>query len=217
MYYLKKALKHWAKVCLGISPYPKRYEQLYQEVDILHPRTICEIGTNDGINAVNLYQRASQYSNDVEYFGFDLFESIDDVTFMREFSLLAPTKKEVDRFLGRKGVRKRHLFSGNTMESLPREKDRLPAMDLVFIDGGHSEETVASDWENVKHLLHEKSVVFFDDYPNWGVGPVVDGIDSGLWDIEIMGIEDEFLADGQFGSEVKGERMKFKFAKVKPL
>mgnify|MGYP001457844067 CR=1 FL=1 len=89
--------------------------------------------------------------------------------------------------------------------------------DLVFIDGGHSEETVASDWENVKHLLHEKSVVYFDDYPNWGIGPVVDGIDSGLWDIEVMEIEDEFLADGQFGSEVKGERMKFKFARVKPL
>ena len=216
MYYLKKALKHWVKVSLGISPYPKRYEQLYQEVDMLHPRTICEIGTNDGINAVRLYQRASQYSNDVEYFGFDLFESIDNVTFMKEFSLTVPTKKEVDQFLGRKGVRKRHLFSGNTMESLPREKERLPKMDLVFIDGGHSEETVASDWENVKHLLHEKSVVYFDDYPNWGIGPVVDGIDSGLWDIEVMEIEDEFLVDGQFDSEAKGERMKFKFARVKP-
>jgi predicted O-methyltransferase YrrM len=217
MYYLKKALKHWIKICLGICPYPKRYEQLYQEIDVLHPRTIFEIGTNDGINAARLYQRASQYRNDVEYFGFDLFESIDNATFMKEFSLAAPTKKEVDRFLGRKGVRNRHLFSGNTMESLPGEKERLPAMDLVFIDGGHSEETVASDWENVKHLLHEKSVVFFDDYPNWGVGPVVDGIDSELWDIEVMEIEDEFLADGQFGSEVKGERMKFKFARVKPL
>jgi hypothetical protein len=48
-------------------------------------------------------------------------------------------------------------------------KTQLPKMDLVFIDGGHSTETVATDWENVKDLLHEKSIVFFDDYPNWGV------------------------------------------------
>ena len=104
MYYLKKALKHWAKVCLGMSPYPKRYEQLFHEVDLIHPRTICEIGTNDGVNAVRLYQRASRFRNDVEYFGFDMFESIDSVTFMKEFSLAAPTRKEVDRFLERKGV-----------------------------------------------------------------------------------------------------------------
>ena len=58
--------------------------------------------------------------------------------------------------------------------------------------------------------------MYFDDYPNWGIGPVVDGIDSGLWDIEVMEIEDEFLVDGQFDSEAKGERMKFKFARVKP-
>ncbi len=214
MYYIKKAFKHWIKVSLGLSPYPRRYDQLYKEVDALHPRTICEIGTNDGINAVRLYVRASQYCNDVEYFGFDLFESIDTKTFDREFSLMAPSKDQVDRFLGRKGVKKRHLFSGNTMESIPRVKAELPKMDLVFIDGGHSAETVASDWENVKDLLHEKSIVFFDDYPNWGVGPVVDSIDPELWDVQIMKIEDVFFSGGRFSLGPKSECRGFKFARV---
>ena len=197
-----------------MSPYPKRYEQLYKEIDSLHPRSICEIGTNDGINAVRLYQRASQYHNDVEYFGFDLFESIDRETFAKEFSLLVPSKDQVDQYLGRKGVRRRHLFSGNTTESLPMAKAQLPKMDLVFIDGGHSEETVASDWENVKNLLHKKSVVFFDDYPNWGVGPVVDRIDSEQWNVQIMEIKDVFLTEGRFSWGGKREHMAFQFARV---
>jgi predicted O-methyltransferase YrrM len=214
MYYLKNFFKHCIKTSLGMSPYPKRYEQLYKEIDSLHPRSICEIGTNDGINAVRLYQRAFQYRNDVEYFGFDLFESIDRQTFAKEFSLLVPSKDQVDQYLGRKGVRRRHLFSGNTTESLPMAKAQLPKMDLVFIDGGHSEETVASDWENVKDLLHEKSIVFFDDYPNWGVGPVVDSIDSERWNIQIMEIEDVFSTGGRFSWGAKNERMAFQFARV---
>jgi predicted O-methyltransferase YrrM len=214
MYYLKNFFKYCIKTSLGMSPYPKRYDQLYKEIDSLHPRTICEIGTNDGINATRLYQRASKYNNNVEYFGFDLFESIDKQTFAKEFSLLVPSKDQVDQYLGRKGVRRRHLFSGNTTESLPMAKAQLPKMDLVFIDGGHSEETVASDWENVKDLLHEKSIVFFDDYPNWGVGPVVDSIDSELWNVQIMEIEDVFSTGGRFSWSAKNERMTFQFARV---
>jgi hypothetical protein len=119
MHYIVKAFKHWIKTGLGLSPYPRRYDQLYEEVDTLRPRTICEIGTNDGMNAVRLYLRASQFCNDVEYFGFDLFESFDAKTYGREFSLNPPTKVQVGRFLARKGVKKYRLFSGNTMESLP--------------------------------------------------------------------------------------------------
>jgi len=41
-------------------------------------------------------------------------------------------------------------------------------------------------WLNIKDLLHAESVVFFDDYPNWGVGAIVDKIDREKWDVRIM-------------------------------
>jgi predicted O-methyltransferase YrrM len=37
-------------------------------------------------------------------------------------------------------------------------------MDFIFIDGGHSFETIQSDWDNVKHRMHDETVVVFDDY-----------------------------------------------------
>ncbi len=216
MYYMKKTLVRWIKGNLGLRTYPHRYDQLLQEIDTLHPKTILEIGTNDGINAARLFQRASQYRDDVAYFGFDLFESMNDATFLQEFSLAAPSQEKVDKFLGRNGCLRRQLFAGNTIETLRSKKAQLPKMDLVFIDGGHSQETVASDWMNVQDLLHARSVVFFDDYPNWGIGPVVDAIDREHWDVQIMPIEDIFSVNRRFRSESKGERMGFKFARVQP-
>ena len=214
MYYKKKAIVRWIKENLGLRTYPHRYDQLFNEIDALHPRTILEIGTNDGINADRLFERASRYRKDVEYYGFDLFELMNDVDFLKEFSLEAPSKEKVDKFLRQNGCLKRQLFAGNTIESLPRNKAQLPKMDLVFIDGGHSEDTVASDWMNVQALLHASSVVFFDDYPNWGVGLVVDAIDRERWDVQIMPIQDVYSVNRRFDLRSNTERMSFSLARV---
>tara|TARA_Y100000766_G_C18870439_1_gene587985 strand:+ start:897 stop:1592 length:696 start_codon:yes stop_codon:yes gene_type:complete len=214
VYYLKKALKRWIKGNLGLRTYPGRYDQLLEEIDVLRPKTILEVGTNDGINAVRLFKRASKYRDDVVYFGFDMFESLTDATFLKEFALTVPSQKNVDKFLQRNGCSRRHLFAGNTIETLNTKKSQLPKMDLVFLDGGHSQETVASDWINVQDLLHEGSVVFFDDYPNWGIGPVVDTIDCEKWDVQILPIEDIFSVNPRFVTETKSGKMSFKFARV---
>jgi hypothetical protein len=216
LYYLKKALKNRIKSILGLRTYSRRYDQLLEEIDTLQPRNICEIGVNDGTNAVRLIRRALIYRNDVEYYGFDLFESLDRETFFKEFAIKAPSLESVCRYLERNGIYKKKLFSGNTLESLPRLKLSLPKMDLVFIDGGHSFETVTSDWINVQHFLHEKSVVFFDDYPHWGVGPVVDSIDRNKWDVDILPTEDIFEVGGRFEQGSKGNRTGFKFARIQP-
>ena len=162
-----------------------------------------------------MFKRASQYRDDVVYFGFDMFESLTDATFLKEFALTVPSQKDVDKFLQRSGCIRRHLFAGNTIETLNENKNKLPKMDLIFLDGGHSEETVASDWVNVQDLLHAGSVVFFDDYPNWGIGPVVDAIDRKKWDVQILPIEDIFSVNQRFASDTASKTMGFKFARVK--
>ena len=216
MYYFVKNVKRWIKSVLGLRTYAKRYDQLLEEIDNLRPKTILEIGTNDGTNAVRLIKRASLYQNDVVYFGFDMFEVMNEANFLREFALQVPTQNKVEQYLVRNKCKRLHLFPGNTVETLRIEKERLPKMDLVFIDGGHSQETVASDWKNVQDLLHKDSVVFFDDYPNWGVGPIVDAIDPKYWDVKIMPIEDIFPVDRRFTKDPNVKKMRFKFARVKP-
>lgn len=194
--------------------YPRRYDQLLFEIDSVKPKNILEIGTNDGLNAVRMYERASRHRTDVEYFGFDLFEEMSRSTFLHEFALKVPSKELVSAYMRKHGVKRQSLFSGNTLESLRVNAPRLPKMDIAFIDGGHSLETVGKDWENVQALLHPQSVVYFDDYPNWGIGPVVDGIDRAKWDVNILPVVDVFKVNPSFESDAKKTHMNFSFARV---
>lgn len=194
MYYARKRLVHGVKRLLGMRTFAARYEQLLLEIDTLKPQRILEIGTNDGLNAVRLCQRAARYRNDVIYYGFDLFEAQTEESYLREFALRVPRLSRVKSYLAAHNLRF-ELYPGDTTVTL-RDTD-LPPMDLVFIDGGHSLETVAADWENVRRLLHRNSVVYFDDYPNWGIGTVVDRIDRAKWRVTVLPATD-FFGDRSF-------------------
>ena len=58
------------------------------------------------------------------------------------------------------------LVKGWTHETLPEYAHAHPdyKADLIFIDGGHSIETIQSDWDNVQSFISKDSVVIFDDY-----------------------------------------------------
>lgn len=161
MYYTTKTLSGLARRLLGRRTYPARYDQILSEIDTLKPQTILEIGTNDGRNAARLYKRASLHRPDVKYYGFDLFEAMTKDTFAYESSLAVPTKSMVHSYLVRNSCTNIKLYPGNSLETLPAHKHDLPKFDLVFIDGGHSSETVSSDWMNIQDNLHQRSVVFF--------------------------------------------------------
>jgi hypothetical protein len=82
-----------------------------------------------------------------------------------------------------------------------RELSRLPPeswppIDVLFLDGGHSLETIKSDWEFAKTAMHEKTVVVLDDYfpelPFIGAKNVVDNIDRSVFDVKIMPEIDDY-------------------------
>lgn len=172
-----------------------RYDRLAAEIRRLRPRTIVEIGTCRGDNAERMLRLALWYGP-ADYYGFDLFEEMDGATFGKEAALWPATLGNVSRRLeaielrGRKpGVR---LFKGDTAVTLRSAAAEIGKADIIFIDGGHSYETVRSDWENSAPLCRPGTVVYFDDYPNWGVGRLVDEIDRAAWDVEIVAPGDYF-------------------------
>jgi predicted O-methyltransferase YrrM len=125
-----------------------------------------EIGVADGESARTMVMVAVRNfsSDEVEYYGFDLFGSDND-----------GRMELVRRKLRETGCRFK-LFKGDSMETLPREVRTLPKMDVIFIDGGHSYATVKSDWENSRSLMHDGTAVFFHNYDFTGVSRVVDDI-----------------------------------------
>jgi predicted O-methyltransferase YrrM len=171
-----------------------RYERLYQLVEAHQPATLLEIGVWNGWHARGMLARRRD-PRAIEYYGFDLFEHADPGRIEREIGKAPPTRDAVRARLAEVvSPEQVHLVAGDTTETLPAIVESLPPMDFVFVDGGHSLETVRSDWRCVERLLHPASVVVFDDYVNdaavaaegWGTNAVIDAIDRGRYDVELV-------------------------------
>jgi Methyltransferase domain len=68
--------------------------------------------------------------------------------------------------------------------------------DLIYIDGGHSLDTVAADWENAKNMMTPDSVVIFDDYfdeiPWIGCKVLIDGLNRHIYDVTLCDEVDDY-------------------------
>lgn len=138
-----------------------RYEQLLRAVREKQPKSILEIGTWNGQRAVEMLNLCG-----ATYYGFDLFEEATQETDAEEMNVKA--HHQMERVLDRLTGFDAHLFKGNTRETLASFNEPV---DFVWLDGGHSIETIRSDWENVKRCLTPGAWVFFDDYYT---GPEID-------------------------------------------
>lgn len=156
-----------------------------------------EIGTWNGQRSFLMIKTAQQFhpGSAVIYHGFDLFEEMTPEKLDQEISKLPPTRNEV---LGKLQVTSAHiqLYRGDTRKTLPLVIKSLPPMDFIFIDGGHSLETIANDWHYVQKLMHQKTVVVFDDYwenrEDAGAKPIIDKIDKKKFNVEILKPQDRF-------------------------
>ncbi len=142
-----------------------RYAQINPLIAKIKPRTIAEIGTWNGYRAIEMAKEALKYQDKVTYYGFDLFEQATDDTDSEEMNVKPHyTKELVSKFLD--NFKKTNpgfsyvLTAGNTRATL-----KPMAVDLAFIDGGHSIETIVGDYEALK----DSKVVLFDDYYEGGI------------------------------------------------
>lgn len=183
---------------------PRRYINLLRTIREERCRVIVEIGTYDGVHAKQMIDTAalSWPRGQIEYFGFDLFEALTDDDLDREFSKRPPSRHVVEKRLAGTGAQIQ-LHQGYTQDMLPRFSRGLGAsknIDLVFVDGGHSPETIESDWRNVLEFMDEDTTVLFDDYytneqdevKNIGCRSLIDGLDRDLFEVVILDPEDRF-------------------------
>ncbi|MBM3281257.1 MAG: class I SAM-dependent methyltransferase [Candidatus Harrisonbacteria bacterium] len=176
---------------------PKRYRNIYRILQKTRPKRIMEIGVWTGERSIRMIETLKKYyaADAIDYYGFDLFEDLSDEQLVSEVSKKPPTKAQIQEKLEKTGANI-HLFKGNTLETLPRETQSLPKMDFVFLDGGHSLETIENDWKYVKELMHEKTVVIFDDYwnrTNAGCKPLIDSLyKEGKYFVKVLQPQDTF-------------------------
>ena len=150
---------------------PERYKQISEIQKMYEARRVVEVGTWVGNRAIQLAENAWSLGwNEFHYVGFDIFE--DEIDHVGEGN-----KKRIcsyDQVYGRLQVYREYmkrkgksfvfeLYKGDSQQTVPRwtkaggVQGNIP---MVFIDGGHSEETVRKDYEN---LRANANVILFDD------------------------------------------------------
>jgi len=140
-----------------------RYRNLTRAIRKFKPQTILEVGTHRGSRAVEMINYAKQYNNDIKYYGFDLFEDMTPNVKEREFhGKCDVTREEAENKISKTGS-EYELIVGNTIDTMPDFNPDRP-IDFVFIDGGHSIATIASDWSNIERIMSDHTIVLFDDY-----------------------------------------------------
>lgn len=169
----------------------RRYDQLLDIIRNEEIQTICEIGTWNGARAVQMIQAAAHFNpiENVEYYGFDLFEAQTGEQLRREFSKPGWPQEIVARRISATGC-KISLIGGDTHKTLlPNIK---AGMDLYFIDGGHSEATIRHDWKVVAKAMTKNSTVVFDDYygegkpEGVGCNVIIDNLDRRDYEVTIL-------------------------------
>ncbi|MEK7639418.1 MAG: class I SAM-dependent methyltransferase [Patescibacteria group bacterium] len=187
---------------------PKRYSNLFSALKKTKASKIMEVGTWSGARAIKLISLAKSFhpADQIEYYGFDLFEGMTDESFVHEISKRPPTQAEVQHALEQTGA-EITLFKGDTLKTLPDNTPSLPKMDLIFIDGGHSLDTIANDWKYSEQLMHERTIVVFDDYwlnrADGGCKSLIDSLDRNVYIVNLSKQTDRFVNESFGLLEIK--------------
>ena len=173
-----------------------KWGNIYLERIIFHkPKNFLEIGVFCGVTARNTCDLLYKINgNNFSYTGIDLFggdkiNSIDEIApkFLLNQKFSNPLKniyynlilrenlnsiKSIQKFL-RKYDKNIKLIGGDTYSVL-KEID-LKNIDFVFLDGGHSYQTVCNDLTNLyEHMKDKKKVILCDDYGSESYIPEVE-------------------------------------------
>lgn len=166
----------WAvckKISSALRPWrvARRYLQIISAIREVRPRTILEVGTWNGRRALEMATVALECGGDVRYYGFDLFELMTPDISAREFNVKSvPSECEVVRSLealrARNGGFSYKLYKGFTRDTLPRFLKEVGehTIDFVWLDGGHSVETIRSDWDACRRAVRNGGLILLDDF-----------------------------------------------------
>jgi hypothetical protein len=139
-----------------------RYNQLIKLVERCKPKSIVEVGTHRAARADTMCREALKHNQTLHYVGFDLFEEATAETNAEEMN--GKGAGEFDTATRKlEAIQREHpgftfeLHKGNTRETL---HGKTIVADFVFIDGGHSVETIRGDYEALK----SSKLIAFDDH-----------------------------------------------------
>ena len=176
-----KYKEYWRKA--GLKKY---FGQIF--IDLIkqqNPKNFLEIGVFTGVTARNVCELLSLINNkDFFYLGIDLFEDFQEAIsnevvpdfLIKKQNFSNPLKSLVYNFLLieklnsldsvskflKKFQNNIELKKGNSLTILP--KTDLKIFDMIFVDGGHSYQTVKFELDIILNSIKDNCLVVCDDY-----------------------------------------------------
>lgn len=138
-----------------------RYKYLIDYLANNSCNNILEIGTNRGYTAIEMLK--SSCNKNINYYGIDLFEDMTSEIFKKEISVETHNSRRVKAELDAVRIGKIYLYKGFSKDILPQFV-HTTRFDLIFVDGGHSYDTVTTDLLYSLNLVTPNGVIFIDDY-----------------------------------------------------
>lgn len=171
---------YWRKSGLK-KPYGDNFLSLVEEYK---PKNVLEIGVFCGVTSRNICELLkTNFGNDFRYYGLDLFgstktSSVDEIEpkFLENQKFSNPLKTLYYNFIKKENLNSKisvqnflkkfsqniELIEGDTRVTL--EKVPLSEIDFVFLDGGHSYDTVLSDLQKLYDNMKNNSKIVCDDF-----------------------------------------------------
>ena len=187
---------HYIRVKLKLD----RKSELLRILNKQSPLSVLEIGVDEGENAVRLISELSKKVSisKIRYVGIDLFNLMNPGIAKNEASQIPKSKQDIEFLLTSCFPNLDfELLEGNSNKILSTINENF---EFIFIDGGHSYETVKKDLELSESILSEGGVIVLDDYTNrkaeakagYGVARLVNELDENKWYIQISKLPDFF-------------------------
>ena len=177
---------------------------LLEQIEKYKPKNFLEVGVFQGVTSRNICEKLNLINDgNFLFHGIDIFEdtnsSIDNKEMTIKHNKLSnPLKHLIFNIILKKDLfsiesvyeflnkfkDNIHLYKGFSDTQLP--KVDLSKIDMIFLDGGHSYETVSSDLSLILKEIKKGKVIICDDYDqtSYGVKKAVDELQNRVSEIK---------------------------------
>ena len=177
---------------------------LLNQVESYKPKNFLEVGVFQGVTSRNICEKLNIINDGkFSFHGIDIFEDTNNTVDKKEMTTKHNKLSNPFKHILFNIILKKDLFSIDSIyEFLKRYKDNvhlykgfsdtellkvdLSAIDMIFLDGGHSYETVSSDLSLILKKIKKGKVIICDDYDQttYGVKKAVDELKDQVSEIK---------------------------------
>ena len=177
---------------------------LLEQIEKYKPKNFLEVGVFQGVTSRNICEKLNLINDgNFLFHGIDIFEDTNSSIDNKEMTIKHNKLSNPFKHLIFNVILKKDLFSIESVyEFLNKFKDNihlykgfsdtqlskvdLSKIDMIFLDGGHSYETVSSDLSLILKEIKKGKVIICDDYDqtSYGVKKAVDELQNRVSEIK---------------------------------